>query len=257
MDDGGSVAVSDRDQGIALKLHQEAQELRSSVGRGLYELAFRLFIIHRYELWRHVDPDLRSWEEYVEVYRFGDWARGKQFALMGQVKDLVLPALSGNGEPPPEPENLSNWLDKPEVGTIMERVSRPGWSKAEIVRPAVRKGLVSLDEALADAETLGRKDLMRKYDSMIAPEKPRVQSCFDCVNLHRGDPARGDKLQVVTGHGQTIPLHGMDFRYCPKMSKAWAGREGRAMIEREAEEAAKGCPGFDNGELPKTQAKGE
>ena len=59
MDDGGSVAVSDRDQGIALKLHQEAQELRSSVGRGLYELAFRLFIIHRYELWGHVDPDIR------------------------------------------------------------------------------------------------------------------------------------------------------------------------------------------------------
>lgn len=240
--------ASGGEKAVALKLHGEAQELRTHLGRGLYELAFRLYVIHRYGLWRHVDPELRSWDEYVEVYRFGDWARGKQFALIGQVRDFILRSLGEDA--PDEPAALSDWLDKPQVTTLMERVSRPGWSKAEIVRPAVRRGLVALDEALTDAEALGRKDLVRKYAPLIEERKPQVRSCYDCVNLHRGDPARGDQLLVITGRGQRIKLDGMDFRFCPKQARAWAGREGHALTEREAEDAAKECAGWDNGDLP-------
>lgn len=250
MNENGGSVVSVGDQAVALKLHQEAQDLRTSIGRGLYELAFRLYVIHRYELWRHVDPELRSWDEYLEVYKFGDWARGKQFSLMGQVRDLILPAIQAEN-PPSEPEALSNWLDKPEVGLAMEKVAKPGWSKVEIVRPAVRRGLVKLEEALTDADALGRKDLLRKYRELVEPEREQVKTCHDCVHLHRGDHARGDKVLVVTGYGQTIHLDGLDFRYCPKRAKAWVGREGHAMTEREGEEAAKDCEDYNTWEVTK------
>lgn len=253
MNDGNGAALQEQaERAVALKLHREAQDLREAVGRGLYELAFRLYVIHRYGLWRAVDPDLRSWEEYVEVYRFGDWARGKQFALLGQVRDMIIPALPSGEAPPDDPVSLSNWLDRPEIGKVMEKVAKPGWSKVEIVRPAVRRGLISLDEALSDAEALGRKDLSRKYLPLLEAKRPVVRTCYDCVNLHRGDPARGDSLVVLTGRGQKIPVVGMDFRFCPKRGKAWVGREGHCLTPREAEEGAKDCPTFENGELLST-----
>lgn len=230
------VGVADRKK-FAVQLHQEASTLRDAVGRGIYELALRLFLLKRYELWREVDPELRSFEEYLEVYRFGDWARGKAYALIGQIRDFVL-----SDGLPDDPAELPAVVAQ--ASTRLDKVARVGWSKLELVRPAVNRGVVAEDEAIADAESLGYKDLRRKYRRLLGDEaRP---SCHDCVHLHTGDRARGDRL-VAFFAGSAIG-HDLDvlWRYCPMSKRVWI--EGPS--PGEAERVAAECRHFECPDSP-------
>lgn len=85
-------------------------------------------------------------------------------------------------------ETLENWLAGPEIelsrrtffllvetyrelhierGIHMDEIARVDLTKAQTVLPAVRRGQVSPETALADAEALTRQDLREKYRAIL------------------------------------------------------------------------------------------
>ena len=58
-----------------------------------------------------------------------------------------------------------------ERGATPKQLAKVGLGKAKEVVPAVRRGLVTLDEALSDAEVLTRDDLAEKYRKVTLGER--------------------------------------------------------------------------------------
>lgn len=207
---------------FALKLHQQALELDKAAGTSLYMLAMHLYVIREEKLWKLIDESLTSFEEYLETYRFGMWSRRKSFALIGQIKDLV----------------AGHKID-------IKELAEAGWTRVEVVRPAVRRGLVKAEEALADAKALSYRDLRRKYGSLDAQAggslPPVCPSCHDCIHLRRATRERGDKL---VAHFPECP-HGIEveaeWRYCAATLHVWI----RGPTLGEAERVAKECQTFE------------
>lgn len=106
--------------------------------RGLWvRLAADLFKFHELELWKDLGhPGFEAWLASPDIELERRWV----YELIGMWRELVV---------------------KREVDpALLEPVQV---SKVREVLPAIRRGFVDIDDALADCETLGRDDLRTKY----------------------------------------------------------------------------------------------
>ena len=100
-------------------------------------------------------------------------------------------------------ETFSDWLGQPEIGlshnyalglvkawrmlavereVSPDRLQRIDFSKLDVVLPALKRDEVTVEEGLADAETLSRSDLRTKYRG--SPKEPEQHLCPDCGQRH-------------------------------------------------------------------------
>jgi hypothetical protein len=109
-------------------------------------------------------------------------------------------------------DTLNGWLAEPDVGVgrneffklvriyrelvvgrelPIEELARLDRSKVATVLPAIERGEQSLDQALADCEALGFRDLQAEYGGRAPEEGPLRVSCPTCGS--RVDPDRIDE----------------------------------------------------------------
>lgn len=77
-----------------------------------------------------------------------------------------------------------------ERGISAEKLELADVTKVAVVLPAVRRGDVSAEDALADAQTLSRSDLAEKYGGnpnarLDAESEPELHACPECGRVHR------------------------------------------------------------------------
>jgi hypothetical protein len=123
-------------------------------------------------------------------------------------------------------ETLDNWLADPEVGIARSTFRNAVWAWRELVEvrgvsharlapiaptavyavlPAITRGNVSPEAALADAEALGRRDLRERYrgrgafltERLAAEDEPRRVRCPVCDGWTTED--------VIEGKGREMP----------------------------------------------------
>jgi hypothetical protein len=68
-------------------------------------------------------------------------------------------------------------------------------TKIAVVLPALRKGEVGLEDALADVESLSRSELRQKYGKALPAERIPLIECEDCGCMKR--PKSDDEAQAV------------------------------------------------------------
>jgi hypothetical protein len=103
-------------------------------------------------------------------------------------------------------DKFEDWLGDPDIGLgrsqvyalvesyeelVVKREVDPGElvdldaSKIAVVLPALRRGEVELDEALADCQALSRSALREKYGKSVPAERVPLIQCEDCGCMKR------------------------------------------------------------------------
>lgn len=213
----------------AAQVHGVLMALAEPSRQEVYQVALLLHVMKRFKLWRFADPEVKSWEEYLETYGLTDWARRGSSSFLSQIKEFVEIA---------EREGLS-------PDELVEKLAKAGWVKAEVIKPAVKAGVVTLAEALAEAAALGRRDLEQKCRERLEGAQ-QSKSCLTCLYLRRADKRRGEKLLAVirTEEGERERPESVEvdeeeagWRYCPKTRRVWV----RGPYREEAEKVGKEC----------------
>ena len=84
-------------------------------------------------------------------------------------------------------------------GVSQEQLAELEMSKLAVVLPALRKGEVGLDEALADCEALSRSELREKYGQAVPAERIPLTECEQCGKMCR------EKSKAEEGGGNAPP----------------------------------------------------
>ena len=212
---------------IAQSLHEQARALANTTDRGIYEVGLILYFIRAHTLWRDLDPELRSFREYLEKYKISGWSRSKAYTIVGQIEDLVKLGKSAR-----EAVNI---------------LAQMGWTKFKQVRPALTLGLVDIIAVIEDASVRSHKELAQKYRDLIkrtSAEDVPDTTCYDCIHLWVADSARSDMLvAILEGEPPGIVLSDVEWRYCQAKQKVWI----RGPSRTEAIEARRGCSRFKKG----------
>jgi hypothetical protein len=165
-------------QAAATAAHQMDRHIRETVARmkGLWvELAEGLYHFRTGEMWKDIGyPTFESWLADPEVELERRWV----YKLTDAYKYLVI-----------------------EWGVDRERVQRLHISKVNEVLPAIRRGQVQLEAALADVESLNRADLEIQYRGLHSSmpgsataatsttietdEEPEWATCPTCGSSYR------------------------------------------------------------------------
>jgi len=151
--------------------YREEAEAAYNVGR-------RLWLIRAEGLYQE-----ENFEEFIAASRVKGWGRSKIMEVLGQIQDFVI----GEVEQIP-----------------VERLARIGWRKIQEVRGSIREGIVSVEDALADAEALSTRDLARKKQEWklaaakakgLSPDK--LKTCQTCARLRKWERKGDEKARSV------------------------------------------------------------
>jgi hypothetical protein len=158
-------------QAAATAAHQMDRHIRETVARmkGLWvELAEGLYHFRAGEMWKDIGyPTFESWLADPEVELERRWV----YKLTDAYKYLVI-----------------------EWGVDRERVQQLHISKVNEVLPAIRRGQVQLEAALADVESLNRADLEIQYRGC-------TRRCRGARRRRRRPPSRPTRSRsMLTAH---------------------------------------------------------
>ena len=70
-------------------------------------------------------------------------------------------------------------------GVSQEELGELDWSKLSVVLPALRRGEVEVEDALADCDSLSRSALREKYGKAVPAERVPLTECEDCGCMKR------------------------------------------------------------------------
>lgn len=125
-------------------------------------------------------------------------------------------------------DNLEQWLGTPEIGLGRSQVYaliemyeelvvkrqvddevlvELEATKVAVVLPALRRGEVDLEEALADVESLSRSDLREKYGKSVPVERVPLIECEDCGCMKRPKSA-AEAEEPIPGQMSTSEANG-------------------------------------------------
>lgn len=147
--------------------HARAVETKIKKGTDAIKAAWGALAAFLYEfkeeaLWQHLGhEDFNEWIASPDI----DLGRSQVYALIEAYKVLVL-----------EREMSADDLQKLEVTKVAQ------------VLPAIRKGDVELEAAIADVEALSRSDLREKYGKGGAGGAPPLEMCSSCGHKRQKEP---------------------------------------------------------------------
>lgn len=143
---------------LAYNVEADIRQLVGTLRASWVALAERLYTFATQEMWRDLGHDtLESWLADPEL----DIGRRNFFYLKGMWHDLVIRAGA-----------------KPE---LLARTESGRWQE---VLPAIRRGQVSVESALADCESLSRSDLRERYSAGGSDSRPTANGRVPDLTTH-------------------------------------------------------------------------
>lgn len=173
---GKSVAkkqTSTPEERAAKKAYQVEAKIKKGVGaiRQVWiALAGFLHEFYTEKMWEHLGHD--KFEEWLGTPEIG-LGRSQVYALIESYEELVV---------------------KREVDA--ERLADLEATKIAVVLPAIRKGEVELEDALADCESLSRSALREKYGKAVPTERVPLVQCEDCGCMKRPKSQAEEEEQI-------------------------------------------------------------
>jgi hypothetical protein len=133
------------------------------------------------KMWEHLGHD--KFEEWLGTPEIG-LGRSQVYALIEAYEELVVKREV-----------------EPEVLAELEA------TKLAVVLPAIRKGEVELEDALADCESLSRSALREKYGKAVPVERVPLVECEDCGCMKRPKTA-AEQSEPIPGQMSTEEANG-------------------------------------------------
>lgn len=154
--------VSSPEERAAKKAYEVEAKIKKGVGaiREVWvALAAFLHEFHGAKMWEHLGHD--KFEEWLGTPEIG-LGRSQVYALIEAYEELVV---------------------KREVEqSVLADLEA---TKLAVVLPALRRGEVELEQALADCEALSRSALREKYGKSVPAERVPLVECEDCGCMRR------------------------------------------------------------------------
>lgn len=157
----------------AKKAFQVEAKIKKGVGaiRQVWiALAGYLHEFYSERMWEHLGHD--KFEEWLGTPEIG-LGRSQVYALIEAYEELVV---------------------KREVEEAV--LAELEATKLAVVLPALRRGQVELEEALADCEALSRSALRQKYGKSVPAERVPLIQCEDCGCMKRPKTAAEEEEQI-------------------------------------------------------------
>lgn len=143
----------------AFKVEEKIKKGVGAIRQVWIALAGYLHEFYSERMWEHLGHD--RFEEWLGTPEIG-LGRSQVYALIEAYEELVV---------------------KREVEeSVLAELEA---TKLAVVLPALRKGEVELEEALADCEALSRSELREKYGKAVPAERVPLIECEDCGCMKR------------------------------------------------------------------------
>lgn len=166
-------APSTPEERAAKKAFEVEEKIRKGVGaiRQVWiALAGHLHEFYTERMWEHLGYD--RFEEWLGTPEIG-LGRSHVYALIAAYEELVVKR-------------------EVEEATLAELEA----TKLAVVLPALRRGEVELEEALADCEALSRSALRQKYGKSVPAERVPLIQCEDCGCMKRPKTEAEEQEQI-------------------------------------------------------------
>ena len=145
---------------------KQAFEVEAKIKKGVgairevwVALAAYLHEFHQGKMWEHLGYDrIEDWLGTPEI----GLGRSHVYALIETYEELV----------------VKREIEPEELGGLEA-------TKVAVVLPAIRRGDVELEEALADCEALSRSALREKYGQQVSSERVPLTQCEQCGCMRR------------------------------------------------------------------------
>lgn len=157
----------------AKKAFQVEAKIKKGVGaiRQVWiALAAYLHEFHAEKMWEHLGYD--KFEEWLGTPEIG-LGRSQVYALIEAYAELV----------------VKREVDE---GVLADLEA----TKLAVVLPALRRGDVELEDALADCESLSRSELREKYGKRVPAERVPLIECEDCGCMKRPKTEAEEEEQI-------------------------------------------------------------
>lgn len=165
--------TSTPEERAAKKAFEVEEKIRKGVGaiRQVWiALAGHLHEFYTERMWEHLGYD--RFEEWLGTPEIG-LGRSHVYALIAAYEELVVKR-------------------EVEEATLAELEA----TKLAVVLPALRRGEVELEEALADCEALSRSALRQKYGKSVPAERVPLIQCEDCGCMKRPKTEAEEQEQI-------------------------------------------------------------
>jgi hypothetical protein len=145
---------------------EKAFEVEAQIKKGVgairavwVALAAYLHEFHQGKMWEHLDYD--KFEDWLGSPEIG-LGRSQVYALIETYEELV----------------VKRELEEQRLGELEA-------TKVAVVLPAIRRGEVDMEVALADCAALSRSALREKYGQSVSAERIPLTECEDCGCMKR------------------------------------------------------------------------